>query len=89
MKRVAHGRVLGTVERGDLRAVQTPQGFRRGVLEQAHAGARTSATDDAALVERLGRTVVTVPGSEEAFKVTRPFDLVVAEAVLRARARAH
>ena len=85
VKRVSGDRVLGTVERADLRAIQTPQGFVRTVLEQAHAQAGPAVTDDAALVERLGRTVVTVPGSEEALKVTRPFDLVVAEAVLRAR----
>ena len=86
VKRVIACQVTGTVERGDLRAVQTPQGFVREVLVQAHAQGGPPATDDAALVERLGRTVVTVPGSEDAFKVTRPFDLLVAEAVLRARA---
>jgi 2-C-methyl-D-erythritol 4-phosphate cytidylyltransferase len=43
------------------------------------------ATDDAALVERLGRRVVVVPGAEEAFKVTRPLDLLLAEAVLAKR----
>lgn len=86
VKRVIDGRVTSTLERGDLRAVQTPQGFAFDVLTQAHAQSGPPATDDAALVERLGRTVVTVPGSEEAFKVTRPFDLVVAEALLRARA---
>ena len=85
VKRVAGDRVAGTVDRDDLRAVQTPQGFRRDVLEQAHTGDTGAATDDAALVERLGRTVVTVPGDEEAFKVTRPFDLLLAEAVLHAR----
>jgi 2-C-methyl-D-erythritol 4-phosphate cytidylyltransferase len=84
VKRVEGERVVGTVDRADLRAVQTPQGFRRDVLEQGHQGA-SPATDDAALVERLGRTVVTVPGDEEARKVTRPFDLLVAEAVLRDR----
>ena len=84
VKRVAGETVLETVDRADLRAVQTPQGFRRDVLTAAHADT-TPATDDAALVERLGRTVVTVPGSEEALKVTRPFDLLVAEAVLRSR----
>jgi 2-C-methyl-D-erythritol 4-phosphate cytidylyltransferase len=84
VKRVDGDRVVGTVDREDLRAVQTPQGFRRDVLEQGHRGAST-ATDDAALVERLGRTVLTVPGDPEAFKVTRPFDLLVAEAVLRDR----
>jgi 2-C-methyl-D-erythritol 4-phosphate cytidylyltransferase len=86
VKRVADHRVLGTVDRSELYAVQTPQGFSRAVLEQAHRQPG-AATDDAALVERLGRTVVTVPGSAEAFKVTEPFDLLVAEAVLGARAR--
>jgi 2-C-methyl-D-erythritol 4-phosphate cytidylyltransferase len=82
VKRVEQDVVRATVDRTDLRIVQTPQGFRRDVLEQAHAQ-RQDATDDAALVELLGRTVRTVPGAEEAFKVTRPFDLRVAEAVLR------
>ena len=84
VKRVEGDTVTGTVDRADLRAVQTPQGFRRDVLTAAHADTRP-ATDDAAMVERLGRTVGTVPGSEEALKVTRPFDLLVAEAVLRSR----
>jgi 2-C-methyl-D-erythritol 4-phosphate cytidylyltransferase len=42
-------------------------------------------TDDAGLVERLGVEVVVIPGHEEAFKVTRPIDLVFAEAVLARR----
>lgn len=84
VKRVLGDRVVATVDREDLRAVQTPQGFRLDVLTQAHQGT-SPATDDAALVERLGRTVLTVPGDPEAFKVTRPFDLQVAEAVLRGR----
>lgn len=84
VKRVARDRVLATVERADLRAVQTPQGFRRDLLERAHRAGGATATDDAALVERLGHPVATVPGSERSFKVTRPFDLMVAEAVLRA-----
>lgn len=91
IKRVGGDRVLGTVDRTDLRAVQTPQGFARPVLDQAHAAvgpAAPAATDDAALVERLGRSVVTVPGSEEGFKVTRPFDLLVAAAVLQGRSSA-
>jgi 2-C-methyl-D-erythritol 4-phosphate cytidylyltransferase len=77
------GVVTRTVPRTDLRAVQTPQGFRRSVLEAAHRAAPGSMTDDAALVEALGVRVVTVPGSPLAFKVTTPFDLLVAEAVLR------
>jgi 2-C-methyl-D-erythritol 4-phosphate cytidylyltransferase len=86
VKRVVSNEVLGTLDRSDLRVVQTPQGFRREVLQQAHSRPGPPATDDAALVERLGRTVTTVPGSQEAFKVTHPFDLLVAAAVLRERA---
>jgi 2-C-methyl-D-erythritol 4-phosphate cytidylyltransferase len=80
--------VVGTPERARLRAVQTPQGFRRDVLAEAHekVGATgEGATDDAGMVERLGVQVVVVPGHEEAFKVTRPLDLLLAEAVLARR----
>ena len=81
-------RVVRTLNRGSVRAVQTPQGFRRDVLTRAHreAGAdQGDITDDAGLVERLGVEVVGVQGDEEAFKVTRPVDLVFAEAVLARR----
>lgn len=86
VKRVnADDDVLETVDRSTLRAVQTPQGFPRAVLQRAHAEADDDATDDAGLVERLGVVVHVVPGHEEAFKVTRPFDVLVAEAVLARR----
>lgn len=88
IKRVdAQGLVHETLERSALRAVQTPQGFRRAVLEAAHAASDPTldATDDAGLVERSGHPVHVVPGAEEAFKVTRPLDLVLAEAVLARR----
>ena len=73
--------------RSALRSIQTPQGFRRETLAAAHAAADPSApaTDDAGLVEAAGGKVVVVPGDEEAFKVTRPLDLVLAEAVLARR----
>ncbi|MFI9048026.1 2-C-methyl-D-erythritol 4-phosphate cytidylyltransferase [Streptomyces sp. NPDC053427] len=79
--------VVGTPERALLRAVQTPQGFDRETLRKAHDTVveGEGATDDAGLVERLGQPVVVVPGHEEAFKVTRPLDLVLAEAVLARR----
>ncbi|MGW4033085.1 2-C-methyl-D-erythritol 4-phosphate cytidylyltransferase [Streptomyces sp. NPDC004838] len=83
--------VLSTPERARLRAVQTPQGFDRATLIRAHdtiAADGEGATDCAGMVERLGEPVVVVPGHEEAFKVTRPLDLVLAEAVL-ARRRAN
>lgn len=80
--------VVATPDRAALRAVQTPQGFARDVLRRAHAAAdpgEAALTDDAGLVERLGVAVTVVPGHEEAFKVTRPLDLVLAEAVLARR----
>lgn len=78
--------VVATLDRSRLRAVQTPQGFRRDVLQRAHAIADDEGiTDDAGMVEALGVTVHVVPGHEEALKVTRPFDVVVAEAILAKR----
>ncbi|MDX3076531.1 2-C-methyl-D-erythritol 4-phosphate cytidylyltransferase [Streptomyces sp. NPDC088354] len=81
----ATGAVVGTPERALLRAVQTPQGFDRVTLAKAHATVTGEVTDDASMVERLGVPVLVVPGHEEAFKVTRPLDLVLAEAVLARR----
>ena len=77
------GLVLGTVDRSALRIVQTPQGFQRAVLAAAHAGAGDPLTDDAGLVEKAGVPVSCVPGSELALKITRPLDVVIAEALLR------
>jgi 2-C-methyl-D-erythritol 4-phosphate cytidylyltransferase len=77
--------VTATPDRSLLRAVQTPQGFDRAALVHAHETVKDDVTDDASMVEQLGLTVVTVPGHEEAFKVTRPLDLVLAEAVLARR----
>lgn len=79
------GTVTAQPDRGALRAVQTPQGFRREVLLTAHrAGVGVAATDDAGLVARLGVPVHTVPGSPYAMKVTTPHDLAIAETLLAA-----
>ena len=85
VKQVDGDLVVATVDRSRLRAVQTPQGFRRDVLERAYAHSGEVATDDAGLAERAGATVRVVAGHPEAFKVTGPLDLVLAEAVLRSR----
>ena len=77
--------VLGTVDRSVLRSVQTPQGFRHDVLAAVHASAGDALTDDAGLVEKAGLPVTCVPGSELAMKITRPLDLVLAEALLHVR----
>jgi len=83
IKQVGDGaEVIATIDRSALRAVQTPQGFRRSTLAAAHAIAVDNHTDDAGLAERAGVRVDTVPGDELAFKITRPFDLAVAEALI-------
>ncbi len=70
-----------TLERDRLRAVQTPQGFLRSVLEEAHRRALSQglqATDDAALVRALGHNVALVDGSPMLHKITTPDDLALA-----------
>jgi 2-C-methyl-D-erythritol 4-phosphate cytidylyltransferase len=79
------GKVLDTPDRAALVAVQTPQGFEPSLLRRAHALAAVGVTDDAMLAERLGVTVQTVEGSEDAFKITRPRDLILAESILAER----
>jgi 2-C-methyl-D-erythritol 4-phosphate cytidylyltransferase len=82
VKQVADGRVVSTLDRSELVAVQTPQAFRAAGLRSAH---RTGgeATDDAALVEAAGGTVAVVPGDPRNIKLTEVSDLVVLEALLR------
>jgi 2-C-methyl-D-erythritol 4-phosphate cytidylyltransferase len=75
------GEVLETLERAELRAIQTPQAFRADVLRRAHAG-WGEATDDAALVEAAGGRVVVVEGDSGNLKVTGPDDLARAEDLL-------
>ena len=75
------------VDRDRLRAVQTPQAFRRKLLLEAHEAARASSlagTDDASLVRSAGLPVELVPGSPWLFKLTTPEDLEFAEALARA-----
>jgi len=74
----------GVADRDGLVAVQTPQAFRAAALRAAHEG-EPEATDDASLVEAAGGKVVVVDGSPLNLKITNPSDLIVAEALLRAR----
>jgi 2-C-methyl-D-erythritol 4-phosphate cytidylyltransferase len=74
IKRVAGDVVVETLERDELVAVQTPQGFAGPVLRAAHA-AGGEGTDDAALVELAGGKVVVVPGEIENRKITVTRDL--------------
>ena len=80
----ADGRIIRTIERTNLWRAQTPQGFPRELIVRAYADARVAqvtATDDAALLERLGLPVVVVRGSERAMKVTEEGDFARAEAL--------
>lgn len=77
-ERGGHEAVRRTLDRTSLRAVQTPQGFTRDVLRQAHERADAVVTDDAGLVEAAGGTVTTVAGDARSLKITTPHDLEVA-----------
>lgn len=82
------GAITDTPDRSGLWAAQTPQGFPVAQLRQAHATAlerRWSVTDDAALFERLGLPVAVMEAPPSNIKLTTPFDLTVARAVLQAR----
>jgi 2-C-methyl-D-erythritol 4-phosphate cytidylyltransferase len=84
-----NGVIERTVDRRPLWLAQTPQAFRRDWLEEAHHKAQLNnihATDDAHLVELLGRSVMVVEGSGDNIKVTRPEDLDIGEAILNRRA---
>jgi 2-C-methyl-D-erythritol 4-phosphate cytidylyltransferase len=86
LKRVAGNRVVATVDRDDLVAIQTPQAFAADALRAAHRDGG-EATDDAGLLEAAGLVVGTVPGDPRNLKLTRPEDLALAEALLSEAAR--
>lgn len=78
LKRVSGSDVAAAVDRSELVAAQTPQGFPRALLERAYEEAAASGsdyTDDAALFAAAGFPVRHIPGSEAAFKITTPADL--------------
>lgn len=86
-----NGSVMKTLDRSTLHATQTPQAFRLGRIRQIYEDSEDtllSATDDASLVERNGGRVMTVMGEKTNIKLTSPEDLILAEAILTARARA-
>jgi 2-C-methyl-D-erythritol 4-phosphate cytidylyltransferase len=82
IKRVLSDRVVHTPVRAEHVTVQTPQVFRRDLLERALASTDDDVSDEAALVEQLGIDVAVFPGDERAFKVTTPLDLALARALL-------
>ena len=85
IKRVREDRVVETLDRGELGAAQTPQGFRMDLLTRAYEQAfrdGVTLTDEALAVERIGAAVEVVPGSARNRKITTPEDLAWAEDLL-------
>ena len=82
------GRIARTLPREAIWQAQTPQGFRLGLIRAAHRRARQDGfrgTDDAQLVERLGKPVFILPGSPTNIKITCAEDLILAEAIWQQR----
>lgn len=88
IKRVYNDQIEMTIDRSGLWAAQTPQGFHTSKLREMMRNAAQSpnlVTDEASLAELSGESVRIVPGDASNIKITHPTDLVVAEALLRAR----
>jgi 2-C-methyl-D-erythritol 4-phosphate cytidylyltransferase len=86
VKRVREGRVEETLDRGELGAAQTPQGFRIELLVSAYEAAfrdGVTVTDEAMALERMGTAVRAVAGSVRNRKITTPEDLAWAESLLQ------
>jgi 2-C-methyl-D-erythritol 4-phosphate cytidylyltransferase len=85
IKRVNNqGVAIETVDRNQLRRVQTPQGFDRATLDLAYQNPEVVATDDAGLMDALGIPVVTVAGDESSLKITTMSDVQHALSLLEA-----
>jgi 2-C-methyl-D-erythritol 4-phosphate cytidylyltransferase len=85
IKKAANKKVLETVERSSLWAVQTPQAFRVSILKSAYEQAEAEeflGTDDASLLERINEQVVIIEGNYDNIKITTQEDLYFAEAIL-------
>lgn len=84
------GTVLKTLERESLWQAQTPQTFQTPLIREAYLKAAEDGfigTDDASLVERLGKKIHILPGSYSNIKITTPEDLMLADLILKMRAR--
>jgi 2-C-methyl-D-erythritol 4-phosphate cytidylyltransferase len=82
------GHILRTVDRSQLWLAQTPQTFRRALLIEGYRKAESDgfhATDEAAVMERLGHKIAVVPGGWDNIKITTPEDFQMAEAILAGR----
>lgn len=88
IKSVSEGLIIETFDRAKTWQAQTPQAFGIEILMRAHEAAKISGfvgTDDSVLVERIGGRVKMVLGSRENLKITTPWDMLVAETILKTR----
>jgi len=85
IKQAEESRVVRTLDRSNLYAIQTPQAFRYAILQEAYRQAETEATDDAQLVEKTGITVSLCEGCYDNIKVTTPLDLELARSLINRR----
>ncbi|MCY7377173.1 MAG: 2-C-methyl-D-erythritol 4-phosphate cytidylyltransferase [Pyrinomonadaceae bacterium] len=85
IKRVANGKIVGTIDRENLRRALTPQAFRFEILQKAFAPENfdAAATDECFLVEKLGCEIAFVDGSAKNIKITTREDFAVAESLLK------
>ena len=84
IKTISGDEISGTLDRDKLRRALTPQAFRREILQRAYemCDDESAATDECYLVEKLGHPIAFVEGSSQNIKITRPEDLVIAEAMM-------
>ena len=78
--------VSNTLNRSRLWSIQTPQGFKKNILMKAYKHAIKNnifGTDDASLVEAIGEKVKIIPGESENIKITAPFDITIANEILK------
>lgn len=89
LKQVKAGVITKTVERAGLYEAQTPQVFETALLRKAYENLgkvnKATVTDDAFLVEAIGHKVAIVESDASNLKITRPSDIAIAEAIIKAR----
>ena len=87
IKEVEGTKIVKTIPRETLVAIQTPQGFKVSLLKEAYEkiGNSLEATDECMVMEEAGFTVTVVEGSYENIKVTTPEDMPMAEAIIKKR----
>jgi 2-C-methyl-D-erythritol 4-phosphate cytidylyltransferase len=84
IKQVKQSTIRRTLDRRVIYQAQTPQAFQYAIIKEAYERAKADgfrATDDSQLVERTGQKVSVVEGSQINIKITRPFDLKIAEVI--------